>query len=86
MIKKIALLTVFLCSVLFLHAQEKNVKIVDLSWNENQILRIDKNTAIRLPLITNQFVNDDLIPNFSTQWSVAENLKVLNYIIAKCSV
>ncbi len=79
MIKKIALLIVFLCSVLFLYAQEKNVKIVDLSWNENQLLRIDKNTAIRLPLITNQFVNDDLIPNFSTQWNVAENLKVLNY-------
>ena len=66
---------------LFINAQEKNSKKIVLFWLENQELRIDKNTSIRLPLINSQFFNDQLIPNYTTQWIVNSNLRVLNYSV-----
>lgn len=65
----------------FMNAQEKNSRKFDLLWFENQTLRIDKNTSIKLPLVDSQFVNDQLIPNYATQWVVDSNQNVLNYSI-----
>lgn len=81
MIKKIILYNLFVFYTLFLNAQEKNSKKIELFWLENQELRIDKNTSIKLPLISSQFFNDQLIPNYTAQWIVNSNLSVLNYSV-----
>ncbi|MDP2088857.1 MAG: type IX secretion system sortase PorU [Flavobacteriaceae bacterium] len=81
MLKKRLLYLIVFFSALFIQAQEKNSKQFELLWLENQSLRIDKNTSIQLPLAATQFVNNNLIPNYTTQWIVDSNLKVLNYSI-----
>ena len=81
MVKKIILYNLFVFYSLFINAQEKNSKKIVLFWLENQELRIDKNTSIRLPLINSQFFNNQLIPNYTTQWIVNSNLRVLNYSV-----
>ncbi len=81
MLKKILLNMMAIFCALYMVAQEKNSKQFELLWLENQTLRIDKSTAIQLPLIENQFVNETLIPNFTTQWTVDTNLKISNYSI-----
>lgn len=62
-------------------SQEKNTRKIELNWQENQVLRIDKNTAIKLPLVASQFVDENLIPEYAIQWNVAPNLSVISYSI-----
>lgn len=81
MIKKIILFILFIFYISFLNAQEKSSKKFELLWLDNQELRTDKNTLIKLPLISSQFFNDQLIPTFTAQWLVNSNVKVLNYTI-----
>lgn len=78
--KKLLFILITFC-VFFINAQEKNSKKFELFWTENQTLKVDRNTSIKLPLVDSQFVNDQLIPNYSTQWAVDAQVNVLNYSI-----
>ncbi|MDP3352478.1 MAG: type IX secretion system sortase PorU [Flavobacteriaceae bacterium] len=79
--KKTFLYITFIFCAFISNAQSKNNKKFNLLWVENQILIVDKKTSIKMPLIDSQFVNEYLIPNYTTQFIVDSNLEVLNYAI-----
>lgn len=66
-------------SILF--SQNSSVKNFTLKWNDNATVQISKNQTITLPLIENNFFDQNNIPTYSTTFNVENDLIVQQFQI-----
>ncbi|MBS3992426.1 MAG: type IX secretion system sortase PorU [Bacteroidetes bacterium] len=64
-----------------INAQVKNTLYFQLNWIENQLFKVGKNTILVLPVVENNFLNNELLPNFNYQIELNQPLEIENYSI-----
>lgn len=64
-----------------LHAQNREIKNFTLKWEDNATVQISKNQSITLPLVENNFFNENNIPTYTTTFNVENNFIVQQYQI-----
>ena len=71
----------FLLQITCLFSQNTLIKNFTLKWNDNSVVQINGNNAITLPLVENNFFDDNNIPEYTVSINVGNGLKVQNYQI-----
>ena len=72
---------VFISTVNFLFAQQKDVKKFELKWIENAEFSIIKNQKIKTSLIEGHFIDKNLNPQFTKSWEVANGASLMDFAI-----
>ncbi|MFT7330777.1 MAG: hypothetical protein ACI848_000845 [Roseivirga sp.] len=63
------------------NSQQSINKNIVLSWEENGTISTSRNNKFNIPLIKNQFLDENLVPIYSDSWNIAENMTVESYEI-----
>ncbi|MCF6296952.1 MAG: type IX secretion system sortase PorU [Flavobacteriaceae bacterium] len=80
-IKKRLSILILLFNVSFLISQNIEKKDYTLKWNDNSVISVNKDNSITLPLVINNFFDQNNIPIYTTSFNVKKNLIVHSYQI-----
>ena len=74
-------LLIFVLQITFVFSQNTSVKNFTLEWNDNYIVQTNDNQEITLPLVKNNFFDENNIPVYTASINVQNGLIVQNYQI-----
>ena len=80
-LKKCISVFIFFLNISILSSQNIESKIITLKWNDNSIIQIGKNQSVSIPVVENNFIDQNSVPAFTTIFNVQKNVLVQEYQI-----
>jgi hypothetical protein len=80
-LKKCISVFIFFLNISILSSQNIESKIITLKWNDNSIIQIGKNQSVLIPIVENNFIDQNNVPTFTTIFNVQKNVLVQEYQI-----
>ncbi|VAW13535.1 FIG00650697: hypothetical protein, partial [hydrothermal vent metagenome] len=80
-LKKYIFVILLFVNITFLYSQIVESKNITLKWNDNTIIQIGKNQSVSLPLVENNYFDQNNIPTYYTKFNVQKNVLVQGYQI-----
>lgn len=81
-LNKITLFIIVLLHTIGVVAQQSTSKHFELNWKNNTSYTIKDNNSIVTSIVENNFLNDDLIPQYIQSWKIEDNLDVRNFVVS----
>lgn len=79
--KQITLFFLILVTFVSVFAQNSFEEKMVLIWDETNQLITSKNNSLQVPLLSDQFVDDNQLPLYSKTWTANDKVSVVNYTI-----
>jgi len=80
-LKKYIFVFLLFVNITFIYSQIVDSKNITLKWNDNTIVQIGKNQSVSLPLVENNYFDQNNIPTYYTKFNVQKNVLVQGYQI-----